>query len=198
MIEKTDSEIEGARLRRLDAVMDAARVDSWFVAEVLPLEAMLMQYLHHNWRNKADIEDLLQDVYVRVYESALQEIPLQPKAFVFTTARNLLINRARKAQIVSIEAVADLEALGVALDAPGADRTMIARDELRRLQAAIEKLPPRCREVVVLRRIENMPRKEIAHRMNITEDTVAEYLANGMNTLADILYGEPADLRSGK
>jgi len=195
MVEITDNERDGAKWRRLDAVMNTARVDAWFVAEVLPLEAMLMQYLHHNWRNKADVEDLLQDVYVRVYEAALQEIPHQPKSFVFTTARNLLINRARKEQVVSIEAVADLEALGVALDAPGADRAVIARDELRRLQSAIEKLPPRCREVVVLRRIEGMPRREIASRMGITEDTVAEYLANGMNTLADILYGEPADLR---
>jgi RNA polymerase sigma factor (sigma-70 family) len=194
MVEITDNR-DGAKLRRLDAVMNTARVDSWFVAEVLPLEAMLMQYLHHNWRNKADVEDLLQDVYVRVYEAALKEIPHQPKSFVFTTARNLLINRARKEQVVSIEAVADLEGLSVALDAPGADRTVIARDELRRLQSAIEKLPPRCREVVVLRRIEGIPRREIAARMGITEDTVAEYLANGMNTLADILYGEPADLR---
>jgi RNA polymerase sigma factor (sigma-70 family) len=195
MVETTDNDREGAKLRRLDAVMDTARVDSWFVNEVLPLEAMLMQYLHHNWRNKADVEDLLQDVYVRVYEAACKEIPHQPKSFVFTTARNLLINRARKARIVSIEAVADLEALGVALDAPGAERSVIARDELRRLQSAIEKLPPRCREVVVLRRIEGIPRREIAARMGISEDTVAEYLANGMSTLADMLYGEPADLR---
>ena len=195
MVETTDTDSEGAKWRRLDTAMKAAKADSWFVSEVLPLEAMLMQYLHHNWRNKSEVEDLLQDIYVRVYEAALTEIPLQAKSFVFTTARNLLINRARKAQVVSIEAVADLDALGMAMDAPGPDRTIIARDELRRLQAAIEKLPPRCREVVVLRRIEGMPRREIAIRMGITEDTVAEYLANGMGTLADTLYGEPSDVR---
>ena len=46
MVEITDDR-DGAR--RLDAVMNTARVDSWFVAEVLPLEAMLMQYLHESW-----------------------------------------------------------------------------------------------------------------------------------------------------
>ena len=195
MAEPTDIDREGAHLRRMDAAANAAKVDAWFVNEVLLLEAMLMQYLHHNWRNKSEVEDLLQDVYVRVYEAACSEIPLQAKPFVFTTARNLLINRARREQVVSIEAVADLDALGMAMDAPGPDRAVVARDELRRLQAAIEKLPPRCREVVVLRRIEGMPRREIAQRMGITEDTVAEYLANGMSVLTDVLYGEPADVR---
>jgi RNA polymerase sigma factor (sigma-70 family) len=188
MVQSSDTDRESAAL-------SAAKVDAWFIREVLPLEAILMQYLHHNWRAKSEIEDLLQDVYVRVYEAALTEIPHQTKPFVFTTARNLLINRARREQVVSIEAVADLDVFGVAMDAPGADRIVIARDELRRLQTAIEHLPPRCREVVTLRRIEGLPRREIAARMGITEDTVAEYLANGMNVLADILYSAPADLR---
>ncbi len=182
-------DIEGKR------AVTVAEADAWFVREVLPLEAVLMQFLHHNWRAKDDVPDLLQDIYMNVYEAALTQIPHQTKAFVFAAARNLLINRARREQVVSIEAVADLDTLGMAMDVPGPDRSVVARDELRRLQAAIERLPPRCREVVVLRRIEGMPRREIAQRMGITEDTVAEYLANGMNVLADTLYGEPPDLR---
>ncbi len=50
------------------------------------------------------------------------------KPFVFATARNLLIDRARREHIVSFEAVADLDALGVAIDEPGPDRTIIARE----------------------------------------------------------------------
>ena len=41
-----------------DAAMTASEVDAWFGREVLPLEAALMQFLQHNWRNKADIADL--------------------------------------------------------------------------------------------------------------------------------------------
>jgi RNA polymerase sigma-70 factor (ECF subfamily) len=61
---------------------------------------------------------------------------------------------------------------------------------LRRLQAALDRLPPRCREVVVLRRIEGLSRPEIALRMGISTDTVSEHLAHGMFVLAELLYGE--------
>jgi RNA polymerase sigma-70 factor (ECF subfamily) len=186
---------EGFERRNLGAPMNAPEVDDWFAREILPLESALMQFLQHNWRNRNDIADLRQDVYARVFEAALKEIPEKPRQFLFTTARNLLIDRVRRSHVVPIEAVTDLDALSIAMDAPGPDRTTIARDELRRVQAALDRLPPRCREAVVLRRVEGLSRKEIALRMDIAEDTVTEHLIKGMRLLASTLYGDPADLR---
>jgi RNA polymerase sigma factor (sigma-70 family) len=190
MVEATDSGSEGARLLFAGGQMIASEICDWFVREVLPLEAALTQYLQHNWRNRGDIEDLLQDVYIRVFEAAKTQIPDRPRAFVFATARNLLIDRVRREQIIPIEAVSDLDALNVELDSPGPERSAIARDELRRLQAALDHLPPRCRQAVVLRQVEGLSRKDIAARMGIGEETVKEYLAEGVIALADTLYGE--------
>lgn len=173
---------------------DTSSVDAWFVRVVLPLEPALMQFLRHNWRNQSDIVDLRQDVYERIFEAALREIPSHPRQFVFTTARNLLINRVRDEQVVPIEAMTDIEALNIAIDAPGPDRSTLARDELRRVQTALDSLPPRCREVVVLRRVEGLSRKEIAIRMGIAEDTVTEQFIKGMRRLALLLYSDPSDL----
>jgi len=192
MEETRDTSREDAGSR---VAVSGADLRAWFIAEVLPLEAALMQFLQHNWRNKSDLADLRQDVYVRVYEAARREIPHPAKPFVFTIARNLIIDRVRHEQVIPIEAVADLDALGLAKDEPGPDRIALARDELRRLQAALDRLPPRAREAVVLRRIERLPRREIAQRMGITEDTVAEHLSAGMRALANVLYSEPSDLR---
>jgi RNA polymerase sigma-70 factor (ECF subfamily) len=185
---------ETADLRRSAAGMSEEGLNGWFVREVLPLEAALMQFLRRSWPNKSDIDDLAQEVYARVYEAAREKIPQPVKPFVFTIARNLLIDRVRHEQVVPIEAVADLETLGVAVDAPGPDRNVMAQDELRRLQAALEKLPPRCREVVVLGRIEGLSGKEISQRLGIGASTVSEHLANGMSALADLLFGDEAEL----
>lgn len=190
MVEKTTETGRESAGQRADAAMTASELKAWFVREVLPLEAILMHFLRHNWRDASEIEDLRQEVYARVCEAARKERPELAKPFVLQTARNLLIDRVRRVHIVPIDAVADLDALGVAMDAPGPDRSVIAREQLRRLQSALDKLSPRVRQVVVMRRIEGMGRGEIANRMGITEDTVAEYLAQGMRILANKLYGE--------
>jgi len=169
--------------------------DEWFEREVLPLEAVLMQYLERNWRNSSDVPDLRQDVYVRVYEAALKEIPENAKHFVLATARNLLINKSKHERIVPIETAADLDEFGLASDAPGPDQIVIARDELRHLQAALDRLPPRGREAIVLRRIQGLTRTEIAERMGVSELTVSGYLSRGICLLADVLHGEPSNIR---
>jgi RNA polymerase sigma factor (sigma-70 family) len=169
---------------------DDRKLEEWFVREVLPLEAGLIQFLRSGWRSKTDTEDLCQDVYVRVCDAARKEIPHPAKPFVFAVARNLLINRVRRDQIVSIEVVADLDTLGIPLDEPSPDRSVMARQELKKLQAALDRLPKRAREAVVLRKVEGLSYREIAARMGISEDTVSEYLTNGMTALADFLHGE--------
>jgi RNA polymerase sigma-70 factor (ECF subfamily) len=183
---------DGADVHPLGAGVATADVMGWFMQEVLPLEPILMHFLRQNWRNQADIEDLRQEVYVRVCEAAQNERPSLAKAFVLMTARNLLINRVRREHIVPIEAVSDLDELAFAADTPGPERSAIARDELRRLQAAIDVLPPRCREAVLLGRMEGLTGREIAARMGVSQQTVSEHLANGIKTLAEALHSDAA------
>lgn len=187
MTDTRDSHREGTG-RLSGSAMTESEVEAWFVREVLPLESMLMQYLRHNWRDNSGLEDLRQEVYMRVCEAAYRQIPDRTKAFVFTTARNLLITRGRRENVVPIEAVADLDSLGVPADEPGPDRNLAARDELKHVREAVEQLPPRYREVVQLRRIEGLSRREIAQRLGLAEQTVAEYLTKAMSSLARLLY----------
>jgi RNA polymerase sigma factor (sigma-70 family) len=173
-----------------------AEIRAWFIREVLPLEATLTHFLCKNWRNKSDIEDFRQEVYENVLLAAETKIPDRTKPFLFMTARNLLINRLQKESVVAMEVVADLDALGAAADEPGPDRTAFARDMLRRLQAALDSLPPKCREALVLKRIEGLSQREIAQRMGISEQSVANHVARGVGVLAEMVYGQTADPRS--
>ncbi|HTO41485.1 MAG TPA: sigma-70 family RNA polymerase sigma factor [Rhizomicrobium sp.] len=164
--------------------------DRWFLREVLPLEASLMLYLSHNWDNKSDLPDLRQEVYARVCEAAQQQLPLSAKSFLFATARNLLIDLVRHKRVVQIEAMADLETLDIASEQPGPEREVAAREDLRAVHAAIRRLPPRCQQTVVLRKVEGLTLREIGVRMNISEKTVERHLTEGLRVLADVLYGE--------
>jgi len=195
MAESTDTDFDEARNSRSGADVSAPDLSVWFIREVFPLEPTLMQFLQRYWRNESDLADLKQDVYLRVYEAAKTKRPNPVKPFLFTVARGIIIDKIRRDQVVPIEAVADLEALTVASEIPGPDRNVMSRDELRRLQSAIDRLPPRHREAVILAQIEGLGGQEIAARMGITRSTVSHYLKDSIRTLASALYAELPDLR---
>lgn len=101
-------------------------LDAWFMRDVLPSEPALLRFLRRNWRTPHEVPDLLQEVYARVYEAARRERPAYVKSFVFTAARNLMIDRVRQMNIVSIEAVADFEHLNVTDDVPSLEEFVSA------------------------------------------------------------------------
>ncbi len=168
-------------------------VSAWFIREILPLEANLMAYLRHNWRNPSDIPDLRQEVYARVLEAAQERIPDNPENFLFVCARNLLINLIRREQVVPMENFADPDILGIASGAPGPDRLLIEREDIRRLEAALEQLPARTREAITLAYFQGLSRTEIAKRMGVTQQAASKFIAKGALILSDILSNAPAD-----
>ena len=165
-------------------------LDAWFAREILVYEDSLVRYLTRSWHHRDDIHDLRQEAYVRVYEAAAQERPRAPKSFLFTTARNLMADRLRRSRVVSIEAKADLESLNVHVDEVSPEHHAVAHDELRTVARAFEQLTPRCREVVWLRRVEDLSQREVATRLGIAETVVEKQIAKAMRRFADALFRE--------
>jgi RNA polymerase sigma-70 factor (ECF subfamily) len=166
---------------------------TWFAREILVHEAALVRYLTRAWPRRNEIHDLRQEVYIRVFEAARKSRPLSPKPFLFATARHLLTDRIRRARIVSIEAVGDLEELNVMVDEVSPERRVSARQDLKRLARALKLLPPKCREVVWLRRVDEIPQKEVARRLGISERTVESHVFTGIRQLADAFFGRKLD-----
>jgi len=173
-------------------------LDAWFAREILAHEDALMRYLRRAWSHQDDIHDLRQETYMRVYEAASKARPQAPKSFLFTSARHLMSDRLRRGRVVSIEAVGDLDALNVLIDEVSPERRLDARQVLKRLGEAFDRLPDRCREVMWLRRVEELPQREVAARLNINEKTVEKHVAKGARLIADYFYGNgesPRDRR---
>jgi RNA polymerase sigma factor (sigma-70 family) len=164
-------------------------VEQWFAREILPLEPMLERYLRRSWRDQCEVQDIRQDAYIRVYESALREKPFNPKHFLFQVARNLMIDRLRRKNVVFFDSFADFEAMDAGEDLPDLERATAARQEISILLAALKDLPARCRDVVTLRKIDGLSQREVAKKMGITEDTVERQVSKGVRLLAKSLYG---------
>jgi RNA polymerase sigma-70 factor (ECF subfamily) len=165
-------------------------LDEWFKREILVHEAALIRFLSKTWFNRHEIPDLRQDVYVRAYEAAAKSRPHSPKSFLFATARNLIIDRIRRQRIVSIDAVEDLGALNVLVDYDSPEQRTSAYQDLRLLAKAFDQLPPKCRETVWLRRVDELPQKAVAVKLGITEKTVEKHVMKGMKLLSAALYSQ--------
>lgn len=197
MVERPASGCEcGGQPDRATAVTDES-VSQWFVREVMPFEANLMHYLQRNWRNASELPDLRQEVYVRVLDAARQQIPDNPTHFVLVCARNLLIDLARRRNVVPMESFADIEAATACTDAQDGDRALIEQEELRRVEAALEHLPARTREAVSLAYFEGLRGKDIAKRMGVSKAAASQLLAKGALALGRILYGAAPE-RTGR
>lgn len=167
--------------------MDAS-TDAWFVEEVLPLERRLVRYLLRARQPTSEIDDLRQEVFARVYEAAGVRRPSPAWPYVYMVARNLIVDRLRRAQIAPLAPLADLDPEGEEIPA---DRALAAKQDLRRLMDAIDALPDRCREVVRLRKLEGASQREVAERLGIAEHTVEKQVSKGLRRLAAALFGDP-------
>lgn len=170
-------------------MVDDDDLEAWFCREVLPLEPALSHFIRRNWRVADDVIDLRHDIYELAIASARKGLPPQTRPFLFTIARHHLINRARRAKIVSFELVADLEAVEHEPDMLTAERHVMARDALRRAQEGIDRLSPRVKQIVLLRKVEGLNTRETADHLGIGIDAVERQLAMGMKALADFMLG---------
>lgn len=159
----------------------------WFSEEVQPHDEALRSYLRWRFPSVRDVEDLVQESYLKVWRARLQGRIVASKSFLFQVARHLaidLLRRERRSPFSevapeSLEAVSDGEA--------DAACRACASDELALLAQAVDSLPERCRRVMVLRLVEGASYREIATRLGISELTVQTHVANGLRRVEDHL-----------
>ena len=119
----------------------------------------------------------MQEVYLRVLQERRSPVIRNLKAFLFACARNLMIDFSRRRR-VQRDAVVTLEA--DESNEPSLEEALDTEREIARLRSAIEGLPPRCREVFYLFRIEELSQQEIAQRLGITVNAVEKHVMRAL------------------
>lgn len=151
----------------------------WLTEEVLPHEAALKAYLRSHFPGIRDVDDIVQESYLKLLETKRHHDIVSPKAYLFTTARNAALSILRRPQIFSDEPVTDLTVPSIVESDPDAAEITSRRHEIAMLMDAIDTLPPRCREIFILRKLRGVPQKEIASRLGLSVQTVQVQVARG-------------------
>jgi RNA polymerase sigma-70 factor (ECF subfamily) len=159
----------------------------WFAAELQPHEPMLRAWLKSRFPHETDVDDILQESYLRVLAAREHGGMKSPKAFLFATARNLAVDRARRRQIVRTDSLVETDALSVLDESDGIPETIARNQELEFLTAAIQLLPDRCRRIFTLRKVYGLSQADIARKLGVSEYTVSAQLTIGVHKCTEYM-----------
>jgi RNA polymerase sigma factor (sigma-70 family) len=161
--------------------MDEGAKHRWIAHNILPIEREVRSWLRTRTRSLSapDIDDVIQEAYARLWTAEFAAIT-NPRAYFYQVARNLVHQRLRRARVVPMELMGEIDELGVISDEPGAERGLSARQELDRLISVVSRLPTQCRRAFELRKFDGLSQREVAQRMGVSEGTVEKHLAKAL------------------
>jgi len=144
----------------------------------------LLSHFTRAVRDRDSAADIVQEAYARVLAQGEDKPIAQPRALLYHTARNLVIDRHRRSVArgeadLMADAGEEMERLaGPAAFEP--DTALASAQAVDALVQAIEDLPPRCREAFVLHRFDGLPHAEVAERMGISRKMVEQHIKLAM------------------
>jgi RNA polymerase sigma-70 factor (ECF subfamily) len=140
----------------------------------------LLGFFRRRIRVKSDAPDLAQEVYARLLK-ADPEVIRKPVAYLYQIARNLLREyRLRERPEVHLSDLDEVSAHKLLGELPPLDEEVEGEQMIDLLLAAIEQLPPRIREAMILKYRHGLTYPEIAEVMDVSASMVKKYLAMGI------------------
>lgn len=129
------------------------------------------RFLARRLRDPAAVEDLTQEVFARLLRRARVDSIDNIEGYLFSTAANLLKERARRAGTRIVEASLHDTAVEP-VEEVSPERILLGREALDEAVAALQELPERMRTVFILSRFEHLSASEIARRVGVSVSSV--------------------------
>lgn len=137
----------------------------------------LRKYVRKLVKSPETTDDIVQEAFLRTYEQTGVETP---RAFLFSTARNLAFDLARHKRVRKTDSYGDFDALYVVATEESVETSLLAEEQSRLLREAMEHLTPRCRAVFALRIFHSCSYQEIAQRLGLAPKTVESHVARAL------------------
>lgn len=139
----------------------------------------LVRFLSARLGNRQAAEDVAHDAYLRVLERSGGGHITHPRAFLYRTALNLVIDRHRRHQVRQAESLDALEADGH-LFAAEPPQDMQLDQRLTLMKKALDELNKVCRDCFLLRKLDGLSHQQIAEHLGISRSLVEKHIVNAM------------------
>lgn len=158
----------------------------WFETHLRPYEPMLRAWLQSRFP-RAELDDILQEAYLRVLQAREKEPMQSPKAFLFAVARNLALDQTRHRQVAGENDRARIEDFDICDETADVSESVARNQELELLTAAIQSLPDRCRRIFTLRKVYGLSQSDIAGKLGVSTHTVSAQLTIGVHKCTEYM-----------
>lgn len=163
--------------------------------DCLPLEPRLRRWIANRGVPSHDIDDIVQDVYLRILKACPGSEVRSWFAYLSRAAFSEIAQRRRRAALVPIEPV-DCSILGLFADpSPCAAQIAESRQRLQKVQDAIDAMSAVHRSALVLRRFEELPCRDTALTLGVCQRTVESHLSHALHALEE---ADPDPFRRAK
>lgn len=142
----------------------------------------LLNFCSRLLKDRDAAADVVQESYERLIRLERAQVPIaEPRALLYQTARRVIVDQYRRERLRQHDDVdaldeAELPNLPAHLEP---DSALASTQALQAYAAAIEALPPRCREAFMLFVFEDLPQREIAERMGTSVSMIEKHIARG-------------------
>jgi RNA polymerase sigma factor (sigma-70 family) len=151
----------------------------------------LLSFVRRHVSNDAEAADIAQEAYLRVLRYRDEKDLTSLRMLVFKIAINVIGMRIRAARHQRLAAHIPLdEDLALIASTPSQDREVEATQQMHRLMAAIDKLPRKSRQALILRRFQGLSVAQTAQRMNISRNAVEVLIARASTVLRNKILKE--------
>lgn len=157
-----------------------AGLTRWFAEEVQPHEPALRAYLRARFPAIGDHDDLVQETYSRLLRAREAGRLTYARAFLFTAARNVAIDVFRRRRVTTIEPLSECAEVATLEEPTGVVDLLERQQRLEVLVQAMDALPERCRQIIMLRHLDGFSYKDIAGRLGISPETVKVHMVRGV------------------
>lgn len=160
---------------------------TWFKQEVHAHDGPLRSYLHRQFPSVRDVDDVVQDSYLRIWKARAAHPIASAKSFLFTIARHLAINVLRRQSIAPVIFDGGLADSIVSIDETSAVELLTEQEKIDLLGDALVALPSRTRDIFILHKFEGLPQAEVARRLGCTEKAVEHQVARAIQLCSKFL-----------
>lgn len=158
--------------------------ESGLKAVFLEERPMLMRLLVARLGSREEAEDALQDMWIKLDQLVAKPVA-QPAAYLYRMAANLAADRRISAARGGARDTAWLDIQPEADDIPDIERTLIARERLAHIEAALAAMPERMASAFRMFRIDEIPQKQISEHLGISVSGVEKLLQRAYRQIYD-------------